>query len=93
MTSQALLNQVTEHLAGRPVMVRIQPPVLWFAGGAAYKTLDGQAVIDIDPGSSDVFMTLLHEIAHVRMDWPAITPSDFWHLEPGSQSLTRCGTG
>jgi hypothetical protein len=88
MMSQELLNSVASHLAGRPVRVRIQPPVQDFANGAAYKTENGEAIIDVDPGSNNILNTLLHEIAHIRYDFnTTMTPSNFWRAEPGSYKM------
>jgi hypothetical protein len=84
MITQNLLIQVAAHLSGRPVVaVRLQEPCWNNASGACFKTMDFKAVIDLNPGA-DVFFTFLHECAHLKFDWPAMTPSDYWKAEPGS---------
>lgn len=76
-------------LAGRAVRVRWQQPVWDFALGAAYKTLDHTAIVDIYPDAAPetVFQLYLHELAHIRQDWQSMTPSDIWRSAPRSQSL------
>ena len=88
MTTQKILNQVATHLSGRPVTVRVQPPAWDFAGGCAWKTLEGWAIIDVDPGTRDPLDTLLHEIAHIKYDWRSMTPTDLWKSKPGSLKAT-----
>lgn len=89
MGAENLLGQVAAHLAGRPVKVRWRDPVLSHALGSAYKTVDGQAVVDICPGLSDetALEIILHELAHVRLDWQDIQPANFHALPPGSQAF------
>jgi hypothetical protein len=85
MINQSLLNNVARHLSGRPaVVVRLQPPAWDGAGGCAWKTARGGAIIDIDPGTRDFFHTFLHEIAHLRYDFSQMTPTELWKSDPGS---------
>jgi hypothetical protein len=90
MVTQKLLIEVAAHLSGRPVIsVRLQEPVWNNMSGACYKTMDFKAIIDLNPGASNVLKSFLHEIAHLKFDWPAMTPSDYWKLEPGSRNLDK----
>ncbi len=82
-----LLNDAAQHLAGRPVVVRMQEPVWNNASGACYKSLDGRAIVDVNPGANDVLFTFLHECAHLRTIWSEMTPSDVWTDEPGSHRV------
>jgi hypothetical protein len=79
----SLFDEVAAHLAGRPVLVRFQHPVFDFCSGCAYKSRDNRAIVDVDP-AGDVLKVLLHELAHIKKDWPDIAPGDDWQAAPGS---------
>jgi len=85
MEIMTLFKQVAKHLTGRDVMFRWQEPVWNNTSGAAYKSLSGDAIIDVNPGASDPVYTFLHECAHVRLDFSQMAPSAYWRCEPGSQ--------
>ena len=89
MVTIALLNQVAAQLAGRPVMVRVQEPVWDYASAAAYKSLSGDAIIDINPGASDLVYEICHECAHVLKHWSQMAPTDIWRQSPNSQSASN----
>jgi len=89
MINQKLLNDVARYLSGLPaVVVRLQPPAWDGAGGCAWKTVSGGAIIDIDPGTQDFLATFLHETAHLRYDFPTMTPTDCWKMDPGSLKIS-----
>jgi len=81
------LEQVASHLAKRPVTIRYQPPVWDGAGGAAYKTKTGAALIDLNPGS-DPLINLCHEAAHICVDWASMERTDIWKMEPRSLKIS-----
>jgi hypothetical protein len=87
-TTIKLLNELATHLSGQVVTVRLQPPAWDFAGGCAWKTMEGSAIVDIDPGTRDPLETFLHEIAHIKYDWRSMTPTDLWKSDPGSLKAT-----
>lgn len=85
---EKLMGRVASHLCGgRSVTVRIQEPVWDLASGASYKTLDGRAVVDVNPGAADVFFSFLHEVSHLRNDFTQMTPTDVWREAPGSLTI------
>jgi hypothetical protein len=89
-TTDKLLIEVAAHLSGRPVIaVRVQEPVWSNMSGACYKTMGFKAIIDLNPGARDVLKSYLHEVAHLKLDWPAMTPSNYWKAEPGSLKIAN----
>lgn len=91
MTTQELLNKAASNLAGRAVKVRIQEPIWSTKGGAAmsgaaYRSRDNQAIVDLNPGAA-VFANFLHEVGHIKADWRSMTPTDIWKAAPRSQVI------
>jgi hypothetical protein len=75
-----------DHLAGRPVTIRMRKPAYRGFDGCAYR-VGNQAYIDLDPGLADgyAFHALLHEIGHIKADFEALEMgSDFLTAQPGS---------
>ena len=88
-TTEKLLIEVAARLSGRPVIaVRVQEPPWNNMSGACWKTMGFKAVIDVNPGARDPLRTYLHEVAHLKFDWPAMDPTDLWKAEPGSLKQT-----
>jgi len=91
--NEALAEIVAEHLARiyRPVTVRVQQPAIEACKGTAGK-YQGGALITVAPEGEelDQFKTLLHEIAHLRLDWQNMEEAsgDGTELPPGSIKLT-----
>ena len=67
-----LMAEVGQHLTGRRVTVRARRSFMKHARGSAHYSPDGSAVVDVDPDLSqrDAYEVYLHELSHVRWDFP-----------------------
>ncbi len=90
MTDKQLLTETAQHLAGKPVVIRMRAPFLVGASGLAHKTTEGLPVVDIRPGMTPeaTLKFYLHELAHVRLGHALTYTTD---LEPDSKSFTPTG--
>lgn len=82
-----LVRRAARNLCGRDVVIRIQEPVVSCTGGQAYKTMTGDAIIDINPATRDVIETLTLQCAHIRLQFSQMAPTTDWKQVPGSQQL------
>lgn len=90
-SDERLFSQVATHLAGRSVKVRLQQPTAAHALGQAYKSLAGEAIIDIEPNitSDDTFLSvLLHEAAHIKADFSWMQRTNEHQRKPGTVDRT-----
>jgi hypothetical protein len=81
-----LFEQVVKNLSGISATVRWQQPVCDTAGGEAYKSEDGRAIVDLNPGAPDRLFTLCHEAAHLRQMFNSMAACDFWQRTSGSMN-------
>jgi hypothetical protein len=88
-TNLSLFQKAAANLSGRRVLVRFRKPAFSVGRGQAYKTENGAAVIDIAPDLTerDTLYVFLHEVSHIRDDFPDFAPADYWRAAPGSVVL------
>ena len=85
------MGEVAEHLAGRPVEVRLRQPFISEANGLTLR--EGQkAVIDVDPTNpeAELLRVFCHEAAHAKLHFPSIPESSISEA-PGSHNFTEYG--
>lgn len=82
--------RVARHLAGRPVILRDRAPYLKGVLGMLYNH-QGRAVIDISPELEELssLRMFLHEVSHLKRDFPTLPESSYALLEPASVSPVR----
>jgi len=86
-----LTQRVANHLAGREVILRWQNPPSSSAVGQVVKTASGQVVIYVGDLTSvkTRFEVLVHELAHVALDYSWLPVSTDHKLAPGSIRRTQ----
>lgn len=69
--------------------VRWRQPTAVFAIGQVYKTLAGEAVIDVSPTLTgrDKLFVFLEEVAHIRFEFSAMEAKDMYDQPSGSYRL------
>jgi len=84
-----LFERAARCLVGRPVRVRLQPPIIKSFDGQAYD-YKGVATVDIKPGFDDktTLYIFCHECAHIKAGHGAVMDPD---QAPGSLDLTVLG--
>jgi len=93
MITGELVQEVCDHLGGRPVTLRWQDPPTQSAVGEVTKSAGGDVIVYVSPNLTGVvsrLKTLLHELMHVRFDFDFV-PVSLSHLMPSS-SVVRSNT-
>lgn len=86
-----LTRRVAEHLTGKRVLIRVRQPAAYHGLGQVYKTPQGEIVIDIAPVESQQtrFELLVHELAHICLDFDWIPATNDHKRAPGSVRKTQ----
>lgn len=93
MPDVALFERVASRLTGRPVEVRFQEPPIVGCRGLADRDKDGNATITIEPGmdQDNELFVFLHEVAHIKLHYNHMEPSDFSSLPQRSVPQPKDG--
>lgn len=89
MNAAALAQKVAEHLARRPCRIVYRAMAGYGFIGLCSKDAAGLITISLDENLSDdhLFRTLLHEVAHARLQYDTLSVSSFDSVEKARKEV------